>query len=82
MDNKPIAWMNRHNPNEIHPDDKFDGMLKDSLYIPLYTTPQTKPLSDEEIKDEVLKDKYWDWQGNLKYLEFARAIEAKVRGDT
>jgi hypothetical protein len=55
----------------------------DANPIPLYTTPQTKPLSDDEI---LIEAKY---QPNLGYylacefdvLEFARAIEAKVRGE-
>ena len=38
-----------------------------------YTTPQTKPLSDEEI-DKLMKETK-DW------YEFAKAIEAKVRGE-
>jgi hypothetical protein len=40
----------------------------------LSNTHPAKELTDEEIEDEVLKDKYWAWQGNFKYLDFAKAI--------
>jgi len=50
--------------------------------IPLYTTPQTKPLSDEEIHYAV---KRWEMKYNYKHdadvheslHEFARAIEER-----
>jgi hypothetical protein len=45
---------------------------KDGYVIP---TPQTKKLSDEEILD--LFDEY----GKADLIGFARAIEAKVRGE-
>jgi predicted S18 family serine protease len=43
-------------------------------------TPQTKPLSDEEIK--AIGKEIWD-VGSLSYedIAFARAIESKVRGE-
>jgi hypothetical protein len=41
-------------------------------------TPQTKPLSDEEI-NEIYWKLYED--EDIDTLEFARAIEAKVRGE-
>ena len=40
----PIAWMS--------PDGKVSTTEGILFHIPLYTTPQTKPLSDEEI---------WNW---------------------
>ena len=44
--------------------------------IPLFTTPQTKPLSNDEIReigdDCVLKN-----NGILNWIEFARAIEER-----
>jgi hypothetical protein len=47
------------------------------------TTPQTKPLSDEEIaimSDKILCYQIYDAKNSGVY-EFARAIEAKVRGE-
>ena len=38
---KPVAWMS--------PDGKVSQTKGNLFYIPLYTTPQTKPLSDEEL---------------------------------
>ena len=58
----------------------FASKEKSSLAdIPLYTTLQTKPLSDEEIWK--LHDKHIDWipRGHsekvIGFVEFARAIE-------
>jgi hypothetical protein len=79
---KPIAYIDHVSgkPKLI------DGYVVQTDYdIPLYTTPQTKPLSDEEI-DEI----YSQTQGIkmivnspalINLLAFARAIEAKVRGE-
>jgi hypothetical protein len=78
---EPVAWIYER-PNGSaklvwvrEPHDK--SILKE---IPLYTTPQTKPLSDEEI-DEILEslDLYIDTHAGVRL--FARAIEAKVRGN-
>ena len=60
--------------------------------IPLYTTPhhasdvkQTKPLSDEEIGKIAMQDPFWwnpdSFKCDIDWLGFARAIEAKVRGE-
>jgi len=48
--------------------------------IPLYTTPQTKPLSDEEIIK--IFNQIWNDGGNTNGVmhRFARAIEERVRG--
>jgi hypothetical protein len=43
--------------------------------IPLYTTPQTRQLSDEEIIE------LFENPDDFSCIEFARAIEAKVRGE-
>ena len=86
---EPVAWMkNQYSPDIGEYIDYRENALPD--YIPLYTTPhhasdvkQTKPLSDEEILQqaewifginhfESIDDPYW--------IGFARAIEAKVRG--
>ena len=58
---EPVAWM-----------DKETGQVsRVACYsIPLYTTPQTKPLSDEEI-EKLASSKMWD------YLTYARAIEER-----
>ena len=54
----------------------FDAKPKEGEL--LYTTPQTKPLSDEEI-DEVFFKIFGMNPADKYALEFARAIEAKVR---
>ena len=78
----PTAWMSRHDNHIV----TFDRLLVAEAenagvdnWIPLYTSPQTKPLSDEEIDDI--------WAGCstgddvIDMHDFARAIEAKVRGE-
>ena len=73
--NEPVAWM-------------FQGAFDISTYVsfekpnpdiypnptPLYTAPQTKPLSDDEVNEIYLDhcNTDWDWQ-----LAFARAIEER-----
>lgn len=58
----------------------FASKEKSSLAdIPLYTTPQTKPLSDEEITAIYTKLNN-QVDRPIFVLDFARAIEAKVRG--
>ena len=80
---EPVAWIKQGKYG--YPMLVFNGVFKyDSIVvkqpdIPLYTTPQTKPLSDEEIDDI--------WAGCstgddvIDMHDFARAIEAKVRGE-
>ena len=43
---EPVAWMS--------PDSKFSKTEGKLFYIPLYTTPQIKELSDEEIQDLII----------------------------
>jgi len=43
---EPVAWMS--------PDSKFCKTEGKLFYIPLYTTPQIKELSDEEIQDLII----------------------------
>ena len=57
----PIAWMS--------PDGKVSTTEGILFHIPLYTTPQTKPLSDEEIH-ELIVNKVTDY-------ELCRAIEER-----
>ena len=63
MKEKPIAWMS--------PDGKVSQTEGKLFYIPLYTKPQTKPLSDEEIKElsELTSDP--------DPTDFVRAIEER-----
>jgi hypothetical protein len=46
----------------------------------LYTTPQTKPLSDEEILEEMKSLPSTIAMEDEDYFKFARAIEAKLKG--
>jgi hypothetical protein len=79
---KPIAYIDHVSgkPKLI------DGYVVQTEYdIPLYTTPQTKPLSDEEIGKIAMQDPFWwnpdSFKCDIDWLGFARAIEAKVRGE-
>ena len=52
------------------------GWAKDKLQhytIPLYTAPQTKPLSDEEILN--VYNHCFETMDSVKIVDFARAIE-------
>ena len=64
---KPVAWMS--------PDGKVSQTEGKLFYIPLYTTPQTKPLSDEEINEikTLMEINY----GCVPPLEFAWAIKER-----
>ena len=72
----PTAWMSRHDNHIV----TFDRLLVAEAenagvdnWIPLYTTPQTKPLSDEEI-EEVIR-KHWNREyGNRNMLTLCRAV--------
>ncbi len=79
MNNEPVAWM------IIDVDNGKSLQFKENKFseinIPLYTTPQTKPLSNDEILEMTI------WNKNLYelYVEmekedmiaFARAIEER-----
>ena len=70
--NEPVAWMS--------PDGKVSTTEGVLFYIPLYTTPQTKPLSDDEI--QLLINDVPDYDiDTYDLFKFAKAIEAKVRGE-
>ena len=49
------------------------------------STPQTKPLSDEEIADMVCSGEYWKVDGltiiSVDFAKFARAIEERLLND-
>ena len=75
---KPFAWKFRHGKNSVSYSawKPKDGEYIEGSLIPLYTTPQTKPLSDEEIA-EIWKGL---WQGgNIGHIAYtyARAIEER-----
>ena len=77
--NKPVAWMQIHHKDNIPT--KFSPVKVWEDDIPLYTAPQTKPLSDEEIFDLTT----WKKNPYELYVEmekadmiaFARAIEER-----
>jgi hypothetical protein len=73
---KPIAYIDHVSgkPKLI------DGYVVQTDYdIPLYTTPPTRQLSDEEINKVFLK--YWGGgDASNDEIGFARAIEAKLKG--
>ena len=70
---KPIAWIDKNTGKP-----RMEGFIQTDHDIPLYTTPQTKPLSNDEIReigdDCVLKN-----NGILNWIEFARAILRKAQ---
>ena len=69
---KPIAWIDKNTGKP-----RMEGFIQTDHDIPLYTTPQTKPLSNDEIReigdDCVLKN-----NGILNWIDFARAIEERL----
>ena len=77
MNNEPVAWM------IIDVDNGKSLQFKENKFseikIPLYTTPQIKKLSDEEIKAIENSVKYSELAlSNDEYmLKFARAIEER-----
>ena len=84
---EPVAWAVYDHEFECY---RFFH-LKEENSIPLYTTPQTKPLSDEEIVEiyksvKQDKDLTWEewcitWEEWCKeQIEFARAIEERILG--
>ena len=82
---QPVAWMEYIQDEEwevwyTKPTDLPEG----HSYKPLYLAPQTKPLSDEEIKKiwynlyPLSSSSYWDdKREGLAELKFARAIEER-----
>ena len=90
---EPVAWVNQANLNSAAIQRNRGGQGDTHTWsetptwdhsVPLYTSPpQRKPLTDEEIWDEV-KAADLDWQtgwsldedASNRYITFARAIEA------
>lgn len=70
---EPVAWMQMHYKDNIPT--KFSPVKVWEDDIPLYTTPQTKPLSNEEIIK--IFNQIWIDGGNTNGVmhRFARAIE-------
>ena len=92
LEQEPVAWIykgeksfdgNKYIDEYELTASKQVAFWKDKNAEPLYTTPpKRKPLTDEQIFD--LSEpfgafQYGDAQGH-KRLEFARAIEAKLKG--
>ena len=76
---KPVAWMQMHHKDNITT--KFSPVKVWEDDIPLYTTPQTKPLSAEDIAEMVCSGEYWKVDGltilSVDFDKFARAIEER-----
>ncbi len=76
---KPIAWScwNEDMPSAIITFTEPDKYGWQSIK-PLYTTPQTKPLSVEEIEGAFYKKCwYYDKDEKFDYYGFAREIEKR-----
>ena len=76
---KPIAWScwNEDMPSAIITFTEPDKYGWQSIK-PLYTTPQTKPLSVEEIEGAFYKKCwYYDADEKFDYYGFAREIEER-----
>ena len=79
MNNKPVAWFDGEYyvcPELGYEDTITEQHPKDLGWIPLYTTPQIKELSDEEITEVFVECLVPD--GELNEHEFARAILKKA----
>lgn len=72
---EPVAWMQMHHKDNIPT--KFSPVKVWEDDIPLYTTPQTKPLSDEEIED--LAGYAGENPTKSDMIAFARAILRKAQ---
>ena len=78
---EPVAWIYKRNDGIKFLNWKTwkDCQTCNGEFIPLYTTPQTKPLSDEEILNswvEIdLPEECWITDEHL--INFARAIEER-----
>ena len=78
MNNKPVAWFDGEYyvcPELGYEDTITEQHPKDLGWIPLYTTPQIKELSDEEILQ--FRDKV-PYSLGSDLIDFARAILKKA----
>ena len=75
MNNEPVAWMiiDVDNGKSL----QFEENKFSEINIPLYTAPQTKPLSDEEIIKIRQATKATTAENWADTLAFARAIEER-----
>ena len=71
MNNEPVAWMS--NGKEFYVQKNYCPN-----FIPLYTTPQIKELSDEEIYKLAEYHGLNDWLYETSVPDFARAILKKA----
>ena len=55
----------------------IDKIVIDVPNQPLYTSPQRKPLTDEEIR--LQWSEFWETDCHAWSIEFAKAIEAKLK---
>jgi hypothetical protein len=78
---EPVAWMYVNDDGECEEISYGMPYIQDPDIQLLYTTPQTKPLSDEEIEQVMMKVGYGEVHKFVNPFDFARAIEAKVRGE-
>ena len=80
---KALTWNDKQSEPVVYWDGKhFASREKSSLAdIPLYTTPQTKPLSDEEIwelhQEHIDEIPCGHSMKTIGFVEFARAIEER-----
>ena len=74
---EPVAWL----INGYLSDEYFRTSELDEIE-PLYTTPQTKPLSDEEIIEVFESPFHPKTTGRIddEVIAFARAIEERILG--
>ena len=75
--NKPVAWMLNGILHECDPSDWAKEQYPDQDVIPLYTTPQIKELSDEEIIKIRQRTKPKNTENWADTLAFAKAIEER-----
>lgn len=80
---EPVAWRIKSESREYFIFQKYPKDLADfgAVVEPLYATPaaaqtELKILTDAQIDD------LWDLHGYFEYYSFARAIEAKLKGES
>jgi hypothetical protein len=79
-ENEPVAWVHPELGGAVQFDRHFACAMQDKTEkIPLYVTPPTRQLSDEEIIDTWFKVAETNSIAERQIL-FARAIEAKLKG--
>lgn len=84
---EPVAWIiqSKYGTPQLNWDARYrvryDSTVVKQASIPLYTTPQTKPLSDEEIwelhQEHIDEIPCGHSMKTIGFVEFARAIEER-----